>query len=312
MKSLILLLLALIGNGCNGENFILGMIGRGITNAFSGETKESSDKHSNHSSSSRGLEVISAGLCRTGSASLKKALTILGYTPYHMSEVLANDHSELWDHVVKTGGTDGIDNVISAMVDGGYDATTDCPSADFSLELLERYPDAKVILLTRPEDRWIRSVAQMPPIINYAGSYPPFKFIPRFPKLFTFLKRLHCDHWKGCMLCDGHEHEFDHDQTNVCLDYFRSHNQKVRDAVKVDQLLEFHLSESWEPLCGFLGKPIPTNEPFPHVNSGTSFMIAYYVTRTIILLYYACCAIPVYYIFRRWIIPLGKGKSKIS
>lgn len=45
------------------------------------------------------------------------------------------------------------------------------------------------------------------------------------------------------------------------------HNEHVRRVVPKDRLLEFRVQEGWEPLCKFLGKPIP-NEPFPRVNGG--------------------------------------------
>lgn len=33
----------------------------------------------------------------------------------------------------------------------------------------------------------------------------------------------------------------------------------------MDRLLEYKLSDGWEPLCEFLGKPVP-DQPFPHLN----------------------------------------------
>lgn len=39
----------------------------------------------------------------------------------------------------------------------------------------------------------------------------------------------------------------------------------VVQAVPRQRLLVFNLSQGWEPLCKFLGKPVP-NKPFPHVN----------------------------------------------
>lgn len=39
----------------------------------------------------------------------------------------------------------------------------------------------------------------------------------------------------------------------------------VRGLVPKDQLLEWKVEDGWEPLCKFLGKPIP-DEPFPHTN----------------------------------------------
>ena len=39
--------------------------------------------------------------------------------------------------------------------------------------------------------------------------------------------------------------------------------------VPKNQLLLFKLSDGWEPLCEFLGKPVP-KEDFPHRNKGAS------------------------------------------
>lgn len=40
----------------------------------------------------------------------------------------------------------------------------------------------------------------------------------------------------------------------------------IRGLVPKDRLLEWYLGDGWEPLCGFLGKPVPDTE-FPHVNT---------------------------------------------
>lgn len=41
----------------------------------------------------------------------------------------------------------------------------------------------------------------------------------------------------------------------------------MREIVPKERLLEYHAREGWEPLCNFLGKPVPT-EAFPRVNEG--------------------------------------------
>ncbi|WIA40149.1 hypothetical protein OEZ86_013548 [Tetradesmus obliquus] len=40
---------------------------------------------------------------------------------------------------------------------------------------------------------------------------------------------------------------------------------KQSQAVPVDRLLVFEVSQGWGPLCKFLGKPVP-QQPFPHIN----------------------------------------------
>lgn len=49
---------------------------------------------------------------------------------------------------------------------------------------------------------------------------------------------------------------------------YERHNEEVVRTISPDRLLVFDLSEGWEPLCDFLGKPVPKNEPFPHLNEG--------------------------------------------
>lgn len=43
------------------------------------------------------------------------------------------------------------------------------------------------------------------------------------------------------------------------------YNQYVMNLVPKEQLLVMKMKDGWEPLCKFLGKPIP-DEPFPWVN----------------------------------------------
>ncbi|WIA15435.1 hypothetical protein OEZ85_002084 [Tetradesmus obliquus] len=47
-------------------------------------------------------------------------------------------------------------------------------------------------------------------------------------------------------------------------------NEGVKQHVPADRLLVFHPSQGWEPLCAFLGKPVP-QQPFPHVNDTQGF-----------------------------------------
>lgn len=48
------------------------------------------------------------------------------------------------------------------------------------------------------------------------------------------------------------------------------HCNMIRGLVPKERLLEWKVEDGWEPLCKFLGKPIP-DEPFPHVNTGAGW-----------------------------------------
>jgi hypothetical protein len=51
---------------------------------------------------------------------------------------------------------------------------------------------------------------------------------------------------------------------------FHKHHEDVKAHVPADKLLIFEASQGWEPLCKFLGVPVP-NEPFPHLNKKENF-----------------------------------------
>lgn len=41
-----------------------------------------------------------------------------------------------------------------------------------------------------------------------------------------------------------------------------AHQEQVKSTIPSENLLVFNISQGWEPLCAFLGKPVP-NVPFP-------------------------------------------------
>lgn len=46
---------------------------------------------------------------------------------------------------------------------------------------------------------------------------------------------------------------------------FEDYYNKVRALVPKERLLEYHVSQGWEPLCEFLGRPVPAEE-VPFIN----------------------------------------------
>ncbi len=51
---------------------------------------------------------------------------------------------------------------------------------------------------------------------------------------------------------------------------FTAHNDAVKAAIPAKQLLVYQVKEGWEPLCAFLGVPVPS-EPFPRTNDRAEF-----------------------------------------
>lgn len=105
---------------------------------------------------SEGLQVIGAGLGRTGTSSLKKALEILyeGEPCYHMSEVIENDHVNFWLNM----NEGKMDQAQIREHFSRYATTTDYPACVYWKELLKAYPNAKVVLSVRSSESWCKSV----------------------------------------------------------------------------------------------------------------------------------------------------------
>lgn len=53
---------------------------------------------------------------------------------------------------------------------------------------------------------------------------------------------------------------------------YLDHYAHVRAIVPRERLLEFQPEDGWTQLCEFLQKPIPQDEPYPHVNEGRKFV----------------------------------------
>ena len=53
-------------------------------------------------------------------------------------------------------------------------------------------------------------------------------------------------------------------------DYFRRHDEAVRREIAPERLLVYQAGQGWEPLCAFLGVPVPA-EPYPSENNTAEF-----------------------------------------
>jgi hypothetical protein len=49
------------------------------------------------------------------------------------------------------------------------------------------------------------------------------------------------------------------------------HNAEVQATIPPERLLVWKVTDGWEPLCEFLGVPVP-GVPVPHINDRTEFL----------------------------------------
>jgi len=93
------------------------------------------------------LKVIGAGFGRTGTSSLQAVLEdLLGGKCYHMKEIMMQSaHLQAW-HDFAVGKTPAMD---WEWLFADYRAAVDCPVCMYYDELMEVFPEAKVILTVR-------------------------------------------------------------------------------------------------------------------------------------------------------------------
>lgn len=191
------------------------------------------------------LKVIGAGLGRTGTLSLKLALEHIGFAPcYHMTEMLAAARRNVPLWIAAGRGQPDWDTIFA-----GYQSSTDYPGCVYWRELIVKYPQAKVILTTRDPDKWFDSVSET---IFSRPHRARFENDPAMAEFFAV------------NVFSGIEDKLD-DRAAMTA-FFREWNQAVIDTVPDERLLVYAPGDGWEPLCEFLGVPVPP-EPYPRVNS---------------------------------------------
>jgi hypothetical protein len=208
------------------------------------------------------MKVIGAGLPRTGTLSQKVALEILGLGPcYHMVNVLADlDLAPLWQRAVD--GDPQWDEIF-----GGFEATVDWPGSFFYRELVEAYPEAKVVLSVRDGDSWALSMRETIWGVFYGDSLIKHLSSARShvdPKWRAYIE-LMTSMWQRSGLMAGEE------TTGAWMSgAMDRYHEEVKRTVPSDRLLVWSVSQGWEPLCDFLEVPVP-DIPFPHLNDSKEF-----------------------------------------
>jgi hypothetical protein len=215
------------------------------------------------------VKVIGAGFGRTGTLSLRIALEQLGFTRcYHMTEVMSrrHDHAQLWLQRAQGQAVDW------RQLFEGYEATVDFPACTYYRELMDAFPDAKVLLSVRSAESWYDSARAT---IHASSSVPlpvPLRWIP-FANAMTTAVRLAI--WGPGGLFDGRFLE-----RNYALAVYERWNESVKAEVPAERLLVFDVREGWGPLCSFLNVPVP-DKPFPRVNQRWHMQLGVRILRAV-------------------------------
>jgi hypothetical protein len=205
------------------------------------------------------LQIIGVGFGRTGTNSTQVALNRLGFPCYHMHEVIANKankgHVEFWRAVANAPPGSQHD---WARVFANYTATVDNPGCCVWRELMEAYPDAKVLLTLHPRgpEAWYESTIST---IYFSETMWQFKLL----KLTTPFGRKFGDMLHKLVWQRSHKGTMANRAAAIAR--YEEHIAEVKAAVPADKLLVFTVDQGWGPLCEFLGVAAP-DEAFPNVN----------------------------------------------
>ena len=219
------------------------------------------------------IQVIGAGFGRTGTKSLKLALErLLGGPCFHMLEMFEGKPELFPRWLAKAEG----EEVDLREVLAGYRATVDWPSCTYYAELAELYPEAKVILTVRDPERWYQSVKKTIYAFSREMAGPPVSWV----------MQVHPTRWAMPQMAErqiwgerGHFGGRFEDKAHA-ISVYEAHIEEVKATIPKERLLVYALKEGWEPLCDFLGVPVPS-EPLPNTNSSEEMVALFTKLRRI-------------------------------
>ena len=211
------------------------------------------------------MQVLSLGMSRTGTVSMQAALELLGCKPtYHGFTPLYNlDHLPAWTAAFEAKYHHNGEPFTRQDWDrllGGYGAVTDSPCICFAEDLINAYPDAKVVLVERDVDAWYQSFQELIDVfyhpIHRILRYLDPKLIGPTARMFAYVFRDKQSFYRA-----GSKKELQQNAKTI----YKEHYELVRRVCPKERLLEFDLKDGWGPLCGFLGKEEP-EVSFPRLN----------------------------------------------
>lgn len=208
------------------------------------------------------MKVIGAGLPRTGTLSQKVALEMLGLGPcYHMVNVLGNlDLAPQWRRAMD--GEGNWDEIFD-----GFESTVDWPGSFFYRELMEVYPEAKVVLGVRDGDSWARSMRDTIWGVFYGDGLVRHLSSARGhvdPKWHGYIEMME-EMWQRSGLMEGED-----TPAEWMSGAMERYQDEVQRTVPSDRLLVWSVTDGWDGLCDFLEVPVP-DTPFPHLNESAEF-----------------------------------------
>ena len=192
------------------------------------------------------IKVIGAGLGRTGTHSLAVALDRLGFGPcYTIFDM--KKHHEMWQSALDGQPVNWI-----ALFEN-FQSTMEWPAVSFLPELVEIFPEAKVILTLRNAESWYDSAAStIFPSLESTAQHPDLEIRKRtrLSRRLVLHRQFNGEYWNK----------------TKTIAVYQNHIRTVKLLIPKENLLCFDVKSGWSPLCSFLDVDEPS-EPFPKINT---------------------------------------------
>ncbi|KAK4497049.1 hypothetical protein PRZ48_011498 [Zasmidium cellare] len=205
-------------------------------------------------SSYKGLQVIGAGLPRTATTSLHNALETLGYAPCHTfrthisGDNLPYTHVRTWQKALDLQHDKPARQALLRLLysSTGVPAAVDAPTCLFVDDLVEIYPEAKIVLGVRSSPAaWRTSFnatigrVMSPSMKRATYLFPGMRFglHPLLDRMDALSRQRYGYAWS------------DWESEEACT----KHNEWVKSVVPKERLLVFEPKMGYEGLCEFLG-----------------------------------------------------------
>ncbi len=242
------------------------------------------------------VKVIQAGFIRTATMSFASAMGILasenGEGGSLHGEHMFNSRASFLTWMDIYAGKKKLDEETVYQLLGKDDSVysvSDMPYCKYYKELLKVYPNAKVVLLLYPGSleaqlrsgriwtRCFNTVIQhlsniffrpMAFFLYCTGLWIAVKGKSSFEEFLKFVNLFSEDE----LVQSFHINASFKYLVAINKEHILSLSDEVRMSVPKDQLLEYSVVDGWDPLCNFLGVPVP-NVSYPRVDNHSSKMI---------------------------------------
>lgn len=254
------------------------------------------------------MKFICASYSKTGTKTLASALRLLGLSVHDLPEHISVN-GDYWWRILKADDSDIVAKSpeIFKLMYHNIDAVTDSPAFMFWEQILEAFPDAKVILVERDEDKWLASLQKhlkrerTENKLGWLNLYFPeltklifwplwrnqtrhrtvwksflvffisftqhFRFFLAWSRFRQFFHIVHRSLFWGMSIGPECPETLNKINPMIAKKKFKEHNAYVKFTCPPEKLLIYKIEDGWDTLCEFIDCPVPEVD-FPWANKG--------------------------------------------